>query len=79
MIAACLEVAEEDIDALFMTCAAFPAINVIEEVERLTGKYVLSSNQSMIWMVYRTLGLNDNLTNLGKLFEHPMLDIKKAA
>ena len=79
MIDACLEVAEEDIDAIFMTCAAFPAINVIEEVERLTGKYVLSSNQSMIWMVYRTLGLDNNLTNLGKLFEHPMLDIKKAA
>ena len=77
MINACLEVAEEDIDAIFMTCAAFPAINVIEEVEKRTGKTVITSNQAMIWMAYRTLGLDDNLTNLGKLFEYPMLQASK--
>lgn len=72
MINACVEVAEEDIDAIFMTCAAFPAINVIEEVERRTGKIVITSNQAMIWMAYRSMGLNDNLTNLGRLFEYEM-------
>ena len=81
MINACIEVAEEDIDAIFMTCAAFPAINVIEEVEKRTGKTVITSNQAMIWMAYRTMGLDDNLTNLGKLFQYPMLkeQIKEVA
>ena len=48
------------------------AINVIEEVERRTGKIVITSNQAMIWMAYRSMGLNDNLTNLGRLFEYEM-------
>ena len=53
------------------------AINVIEEVERRTGKVVITSNQAMIWMAYRTMGLDDNLKNLGKLFEYPMLQQSK--
>ena len=73
MIDAAIEVSK-GVDAIFMSCAAFPATNVIKQIEEKTGVPVVTSNQSMIWMAYRTMGLNDNLTNLGRLFEH---NIKK--
>ena len=71
MIDAAIEVSK-GVDAIFMSCAAFPATNVIRQIEEKTGVPVVTSNQSMIWMAYRTMGLNDNLTNLGRLFEHDM-------
>ncbi|MFC0200658.1 maleate cis-trans isomerase family protein [Paracoccus rhizosphaerae] len=48
-----IEMAEEsdhpDAQALFMSCTALPALDVIERVEALLGKPVLSSNQALFW------------------------------
>lgn len=71
MIDAAVEVSE-DVDAIFMSCAAFPATRVINKVEELTGVPVVTSNQAMIWMAYRTMGINDKI-DLGKLFDYELL------
>ena len=55
-----------------MSCAAFPATRVINKVEELTGVPVVTSNQAMIWMAYRTMGINDKI-DLGKLFDYELL------
>ena len=71
MIDAALEVSK-DVDAIFMSCAAFPATTVIKHIEDQTGLPVVTSNQAMIWMAYRTMGLNDKI-DLGKLFDYELL------
>jgi len=55
-----------------MSCAAFPATKVIKHIEDQTGLPVVTSNQAMIWMAYRTMGLNDKI-DLGKLFDYELL------
>jgi maleate isomerase len=71
MIDAAIEVSQ-NVDAIFMSCAAFPAIGVIKQIEEKTGLPVVTSNQAMIWMAYRIMGMKDNI-DLGKLFEHELL------
>jgi len=71
MIDAAIEVSQ-GVDAIFMSCAALPATNVINRVEEITGLPVVSSNQAMIWMSYRKMGLHDNI-DLGELFKHELL------
>ena len=71
MIDAAIEVSK-DADAIFMSCAAFPATRVIKQVEEATGLPVVTSNQAMIWMSYRLMGINNNI-DLGKLFDYELL------
>ena len=71
MIDAAIEVSK-DADAIFMSCAAFPATRVIKQVEEATGLPVVTSNQAMIWMSYRLMGINNKI-DLGKLFDYELL------
>jgi len=71
MIDAALEVSK-DVDAIFMSCAALPATRVIKKIEEETGIPVVTSNQAMIWMAYRIMGIKDKI-DLGKLFDHELL------
>ena len=71
MIDAAIEVSK-NVDAIFMSCAAFPATRVIKQIEELTGLPVVTSNQAMIWMSYRIMKLNDKI-ELGRLFDYELL------
>ena len=71
MIDAAIEVGK-NVDAIFMSCAAFPATRVIKQVEEATGIPVVTSNQAMIWMSHRLMGLKDKI-DLGKLFDYELL------
>jgi maleate isomerase len=71
MIDAAIEVSK-NVDAIFMSCAAFPATRVIKQIEEVTGIPVVTSNQAMIWMAYRLMGTNDKI-DLGKLFDYDLL------
>ena len=71
MVDAAVE-ASKGADAIFMSCAAFPATRVIKQVEELTGLPVVTSNQAMIWMSYRIMGINDKV-DLGRLFDYELL------
>ena len=71
MIDAAIEVGK-NVDAIVMSCAAFPATRVIKQVEEATGIPVVTSNQAMIWMSYRLMGLKDKI-DLGKLFDYELL------
>ena len=71
MIDAAMEVSK-GVDAIFMSCAAFPATRVIKQIEEATNLPVVTSNQAMIWMSYRLMGIKDKI-DLGKLFDHELL------
>lgn len=59
--------AAKDIDAIFITCMASPAIKIIDILEHETGKYVLSSNSASLYGVLKKLGIKGAIESYGKL------------
>jgi len=56
-------------DALLCSCTAWRSLEAVAELERLTGKPVVSSNQASIWAAYRAIGLTPKITGFGRLLE----------
>ena len=56
-------------EALFMPCTALPALAVIDKLERLSGKPVLSSNQASAWLLRYHAQLSSPLTGFGQLMQ----------
>ncbi|MBM4440368.1 MAG: aspartate/glutamate racemase family protein [Candidatus Rokubacteria bacterium] len=54
-------------DALLCSCTAWRSVEAVEEIERRTGKPVVTSNQSSIWMTLRKLGHTQPIAGFGRL------------
>ena len=54
-------------DALFVSCTALPALEIIDEVEKKINKPVFSSNQTLIWETIRSVGYKNSISGFGKL------------
>tara|TARA_R110000787_G_scaffold14517_8_gene44760 strand:+ start:573 stop:1307 length:735 start_codon:yes stop_codon:yes gene_type:complete len=54
-------------EAYFLSCANIRAIEVIEDLEALLERPVLTSNQLVIWQALRLAGIDDALPGLGRL------------
>ena len=54
-------------DALFISCTALPALEILDEVERKINKPVFSSNQTLIWDTIRSIGYKTPVEGYGKL------------
>ena len=65
------EIDRPDADAIFLSCGGIRALEVVEEIERLTGKPVVTSNQAQFWSCLRRAGVHDELTGFGKIFSLP--------
>ena len=59
-----------DADALFISCTALPALEILDEVEKKIGKIVLSSNQTLIWDTLRSIGFKSPVKGYGKLLRN---------
>ena len=59
----------KDAEALFVSCTALPALPIIEKLEKKLNKFVLSSNQALIWDTIRSIGYNSSINGYGKLFK----------
>ena len=59
-----------DADALFVSCTALPALEIIEEVEKKINKPVFSSNQTLIWDTLRSSGYKSPVAGYGKLLRN---------
>ncbi len=57
----------KDADALFVSCTALPALEIIDEVEKKINKPVFSSNQTLIWDTIRSAGYKNSISGYGKL------------
>ena len=64
-----LKVNGKDNQAIFISCTNFRAIEIIESLERKTGKPVISSNQATLWYALRKLGIRDSIKGYGRLLE----------
>lgn len=56
-----------DADTIFISCGALRSVDIIERLEHLTGKTVITSNQAMAWDVMRLLSVNDAIPGFGRL------------
>jgi len=56
-----------DADALFVSCTALPALEILDEVEKKINKPVFSSNQTLIWDTIRSTGYKSPIEGYGKL------------
>ncbi len=59
-----------DADALFVSCTALPALEILDEVEKKIGKTVFSSNQTLIWDTLRSVGYKSPIQGYGKLLKN---------
>lgn len=58
----------EDSDALFISCGALRTLDVIHDLEVMTGLPVITSNQAFMWDNLRGAGIEDKLDGYGWLF-----------
>ncbi len=58
---------EPDAEAIFISCGALRSIEIIDQLEKLTGKPVVTSNQAMAWDVMRLAGIQDQIPGYGVL------------
>lgn len=61
------EEADPRADAYFLSCTAIDTIDIIEELELILGRPVVTSNQAAIWCSLRTCGVEDRVPGLGRL------------
>jgi maleate isomerase len=64
-----LEVDGGSNEAIFISCTNFRAIEIIDGLENVTGKPVVSSNQATMWYALRKMGIRDSLAGFGRLME----------
>jgi len=57
-----------DAEALFISCTGLRTRYVIEPLERLLGKPVVSSNQALAWSLLGAIGAHRQLPDRGRLF-----------
>ena len=56
-------------EGVFVSCTDFRALEVVDELERLLGKPVLTSNQVTLWAILRILGLPPRVAGFGRLLQ----------
>jgi len=59
-----------DADALFISCTALPALEILDDVEKKIKKPVFSSNQTLIWDTIRSVGYQSSIEGYGKLLRN---------
>ena len=62
-------VCRPEADALLCSCTAWRSLEAVDELEKRTGKPVVSSNQATIWATFRKLGMAPPMQGFGKLLE----------
>ena len=68
------EIDHPEADAIFLSCSGIRALEAVEEIERTTGKPVVTSNQAAFWSCLRRAGIEDQLQGFGTLFSKPLTE-----
>ena len=56
-----------DVDAVFVSCTALRIVEVLQEIEDLIKKPIISSNQAIIWDSIRSTKIKSSIEGYGKL------------
>ncbi|AFT90354.1 maleate cis-trans isomerase family protein [Paraburkholderia phenoliruptrix] len=57
-----------DVDTVVISCTQMRAASVIDDLERRTGKAIITSNQALCWHALRLAGYTDPVGGWGRLF-----------
>ena len=71
-----LEINHPDADAIFLSCSGIRALEVVNEIEAIIGKPVITSNQAQMWSCLRRAGIEDKITGFGRIFEKSGLSLQ---
>lgn len=63
------EIDRPDADAIFLSCGGIRSVEVAQEIEQLTGKPVITSNQAQMWSCLRRAGITDQIDGFGEIFQ----------
>ena len=72
VVAFASQACQPEADALLCSCTAWRSLEAVDEIERRTGRPVVTSNQACIWKAFRRLGLTPAITGFGRLLETPV-------
>lgn len=64
---AALEADRPDAEALFISCTAIRAVDVVERIEQALGKPVITANQALCWQALRFAGYAPPVAGYGRL------------
>ena len=64
-----LEIDNQDADAIFLSCGGIRALEVVQEIEAIVHKPVITSNQAQMWSCLRRAGIHDSIEGFGRLFQ----------
>lgn len=67
ILRAAIEADRPEADALFISCTAIRALDVVERIEQEIGKPVVTANQAMIWQALRWSGCHQPVQGYGAL------------
>jgi maleate cis-trans isomerase len=67
VVAFASRVCRPEADALLCSCTAWRSVEAVDEIERRTGKPVVTSNQASLWSCLRALGVTERITGFGRL------------
>ena len=59
----------DESEALFISCTALPALDLIDKLEKKLNKLILSSNQTLIWEALNLIGNKEIVKGYGNIFE----------
>ncbi|MFN0301907.1 MAG: hypothetical protein ACKVQU_16325 [Burkholderiales bacterium] len=63
-----MEVLRPETEAIFISCSNFRTLDIIEELERETGRPVITSNQAAMWGTLRRIKDRTVVDGAGRLF-----------
>ena len=66
-----LQTVVPEADGIFIPCTTFRVIDIIQQLEKDTGKTVITSNQASMWECLRLLKIDDPIPGYGKLLTMP--------
>jgi len=67
ILRAAIEADRPEADALFISCTAIRAVDVVDQIEQAIGKPVVTANQAMIWQALRWSGCHQPVAGYGQL------------
>tara|TARA_Y100001960_G_scaffold333016_1_gene436019 strand:+ start:495 stop:1190 length:696 start_codon:yes stop_codon:yes gene_type:complete len=65
------EINQPEADAIFLSCGGVRSLEVVEEIENIVNKPVITSNQAQFWSCLRRAGINDKIKGFGEIFSRP--------
>jgi maleate isomerase len=58
-----------DADTVYLPGSAWRALEIADELEKITGKTVITCNQGIIWLALRMVGVSKPIDGFGKLLK----------